>query len=89
MNGAKTVPLCNTEPTDAGILPPEYRNPYGGQSSSQAAQMIHQHQQQQQQMHQDNSQIGGTDKKQPHQWSTNPVEEWAKEQVRIKFRIVF
>ena len=21
------------------------------------------------------------DKKQPHQWSSNPVEEWAKEQV--------
>ena len=26
---------------------------------------------------------GAAEKKQPHQWSSNPVEEWAKEQVEL------
>ena len=71
------VVILVIEPSDAGVLPPEYRNPYGASSSAAAAQMIHQHQQQQQ------HESPPHEQKQPHQWSTNPVEEWAKEQVRI------
>lgn len=58
------------EPTDTGIIPPQFRKPHqvSPQQNNNAASN-----------HQPET---NGDKKQPHQWSSSPVEEWAKEQVR-------
>jgi len=59
--------LFFTEPTDAGIIPPQFRKPHQIPNVSTAA---------------NHAPIEtNNDKKQPHQWSSSPVEEWAKEQV--------
>ena len=100
-----------SEPSDTGIIPPEYRTPsfppppHQTSSSSSAAAAVaaslqqqqqqqlllsqQQQQLQQQQLHHHQQQLNSdsngssprTGEKKPHQWSTNPVEEWAKEQV--------
>ena len=66
------------EPTDTGIIPPEYRTSFHTtsltQASSIAANNAHS-------SLQSTSNENSTVDKKVHQWSTNPVEEWAKEQV--------
>ena len=70
-----------SEPTDAGIIPPEYRTSFPGpiinQVSSTSLSQPHSSLQSI-----NNSESSASDKK-AHQWSTNPVEEWAKEQVLL------
>merc|ERR1712129_495697 len=58
------------EPTDAGIIPPQFRKPHHVPSVSNTAAN-----------HIPVEPNSAPEKKQPHQWSSNPVEEWAKEQV--------
>ena len=60
------------EPTDAGIIPPQFRKPHHVPSNSNTAAN-----------HIPVESNSAPEKKQPHQWSSNPVEEWAKEQVKI------
>ena len=79
------------EPTDAGIIPPQFRKPsIQGQNNpvvpptpmmtSTASN------------HSSSPESQSTEKRLPHQWSSNPVEEWAKEQVRpvriLKFKML-
>ena len=72
------------EPTDAGIIPPQFRkpslpiNPSVVAQSSLASPLSN---------HALASELANSnnEKRLPHQWSSNPVEEWAKEQVRIFF----
>ena len=59
------------EPTDAGIIPPQFRKPHHVPSNSNTAAN-----------HIPVETNSAPEKKQPHQWSSNPVEEWAKEQVK-------
>ena len=59
------------EPTDAGIIPPQFRKPHHVPSVSNTAAN-----------HIPVEPNSAPEKKQPHQWSSNPVEEWAKEQVK-------
>ena len=59
-----------TEPTDAGIIPPQFRKPQQVPNMPSAANHTT--------LETNNA---APEKKQPHQWSSNPVEEWAKEQV--------
>ena len=60
-----------TEPTVAGIIPPQFRKPQQVPNvPSSAANHTP--------LETNNA---APEKKQPHQWSSNPVEEWAKEQV--------
>merc|ERR1711981_218727 len=63
----------------AGIIPPEYRTSFHSQNSNQAC-SPNLHQAQSSLQPSNNSDSASGDKK-LHQWSTNPVEEWAKEQV--------
>ena len=75
-----------SEPSDAGIIPPQFRKPQ---------QQPPLQQQQPQSLLASTSSVNhapvetnnstASDKKQPHQWSSNPVEEWAKEQVTYCF----
>ena len=67
-----------SEPTDAGIIPPEYRTSFPGATINQASSTSVS--QLQNSLQSINSESLSSDKK-SHQWSTNPVEEWAKEQV--------
>jgi len=67
------------EPTDAGIIPPEYRTFAGPNNQVSSTSLSQPHSSLQSS---NNSESSVSDKK-AHQWSTNPVEEWAKEQVRI------
>lgn len=65
-SGAAYQRQSSIEPSDAGIIPPQFRKPH--------------------QLHQPLPNVNHNSepnepKKQPHQWSSNPVEEWAKEQV--------
>ena len=74
------------EPTDAGIIPPEYRTSFHGQgANSQASSLTSTHgfQHSSLQGSSTNESFSGTNHndKKLHQWSTNPVEEWAKEQI--------
>ena len=64
------------EPTDAGVIPPEYKTSFANNSSSS----LESSPASQQHMRQDVPPPRPTEKK-PHEWTTNPVEEWAKEQV--------
>ena len=73
------VCFCIIEPTDAGIIPPEYRTSFHSQGPSQASSVTVTQAQSSLQCSTINDPSTG-DKK-LHQWSTNPVEEWAKEQV--------
>ena len=59
------------EPTDTGIIPPQFRKAHQVSPQQQSINAAPNHQ----------PETNG-DKKQPHQWSSSPVEEWAKEQVR-------
>lgn len=63
-----------TEPTDAGIIPPQYRKPHLLPNNHAPTEM--------------STSNGDSEKKQPHQWPSNPVEEWAKEQVMIVPRLM-
>ena len=67
------------EPTDAGIIPPEYRTSFHGQGSNQASSVTVT--QAQNSLQCSTITEPSTGDKKLHQWSTNPVEEWAKEQV--------
>ena len=58
--------LFFTEPTDAGIIPPQFRKPHQIPNVSTAA---------------NHAPLETNNDKKPHQWSSSPVEEWAKEQV--------
>jgi hypothetical protein len=60
------------EPTDAGIIPPQFRKPHHVPSVSNTAAN-----------HIPVETNSAPEKKMPHQWSSNPVEEWAKEQVKM------
>merc|ERR1712020_563739 len=70
------------EPTDAGIIPPEYRTSFPGQIPSQGPSVPSNHVHNSLQLSNNIGEISSSDKK-LHQWSTNPVEEWAKEQVFV------
>ena len=63
-----------SEPTDTGIIPPQFRKAHQVSPQQQNINAASNHQ----------PETNG-DKKQPHQWSSSPVEEWAKEQVRNLF----
>ena len=63
-----------SEPTDTGIIPPQFRKAHQVSPQQQSINAASNHQ----------PETNG-DKKQPHQWSSSPVEEWAKEQVRNIF----
>jgi len=75
----KAVNIANeSKPTDTGIIPPEYRTAFHTASLNQASSTTSNSVQHSlQSINSENS----TGEKKPHQWSTNPVEEWAKEQV--------
>merc|ERR1719273_1359327 len=60
----------SVEPTDTGIIPPQFRKAHQVSPQQQNINVASNHQ----------PETNG-DKKQPHQWSSSPVEEWAKEQV--------
>merc|ERR1711953_1182211 len=67
----KAVKMANeTKPTDTGIIPPQFRKAHQVSPQQQSINVASNHQ----------PETNG-DKKQPHQWSSSPVEEWAKEQV--------
>ena len=79
-----------TEPTDAGIIPPQFRKPsIQGQNNPvvPATPMMTSTASN----HSSSPESQSTEKRLPHQWSSNPVEEWAKEQVRpvriLEFKI--
>jgi len=76
---ASTVQPRLIEPTDAGIIPPEYRTSFHGQGSIQVTSTMVT--QAQSSLQSSNISDSSTSDKKLHQWSTNPVEEWAKEQV--------
>ena len=90
-----------TEPTDAGVVPPEYRtsfpsanNPHHVLQQQQQQQQQHppqqqQMQHQQQQLAQNGSSPPRPTEKKPHQFTNTPVEEWAKEQVGIMSLLAF
>merc|ERR1711981_237579 len=63
----------------AGIIPPEYRTSFHSQSSNQACSTNLN--QAQSSLQPSNISDSASGDKKLHQWSTNPVEEWAKEQV--------
>ena len=70
-----------SEPTDTGIIPPEYRTSFHTTSLTQASSTSANNTQSSlQPISNENS----TGDKKAHQWSTNPVEEWAKEQVNLR-----
>merc|ERR1711953_353220 len=60
----------SVEPTDTGIIPPQFRKAHQVSPQQQSINAASNHQ----------PETNG-DKKQPHQWSSSPVQEWAKEQV--------
>merc|ERR1712088_951710 len=64
----------------AGIIPPEYRTSFPGQIPSQGPSVPSNHVHNSLQLSNNIGESSSSDKK-LHQWSTNPVEEWAKEQV--------
>merc|ERR1712226_842467 len=64
---------------NAGIIPPEYRTSFHGQGSIQPTSSTVTHAQTT--LQSSNINESNTIDKKIHQWSTNPVEEWAKEQV--------
>merc|ERR1712062_152183 len=77
----KAVNIANeSKPTDAGIIPPEYRTSFPGQIPSQEPSVPSSHVHNSLQLSNNIGESSSSDKK-LHQWSTNPVEEWAKEQV--------
>ena len=86
---------CFAEPSDAGIIPPEYRTSFQPTNTTTTSAMTSQSvmMTSQQSTSSPPSRVppgtaGGQQEKnpampvkQPHQFSSNPVEEWAKEQV--------
>ena len=89
--------LSIAEPTDAGVVPPEYRtsfpsanNPHHVIQQQQQQQPPQQHQMQPQQQHvQNGSSPPRPTEKKPHQFTNTPVEEWAKEQVSVHTSTVY
>ena len=76
----KIVNFPILEPTDTGIIPPEYRTSFHTSNMTQASSTAVNNAQS---SLQSNSNENATGDKKVHQWSTNPVEEWAKEQVNF------
>ena len=78
------------EPTDAGVVPPEYRTSFPSANNPHHVVQQQQHQQQmvQPQQHaQNGSSPPRPTEKKPHQFTGTPVEEWAKEQVLATMRV--
>ena len=75
------------EPTDAGVVPPEYRTSFPSANNPHHVLQQQQQPQQQQMQQQQHAQNGSSPprptEKKPHQFTNTPVEEWAKEQVRV------
>ena len=76
------------EPTDAGIIPPEYRRSFQGASGLSRPQLPVQPQlpaSTEESLSSASSVSQSPPDKKFHQFSASPVEEWAKEQVGSKF----
>merc|ERR1711941_228116 len=63
--------------TDAGIIPPQFRKPSLQNSSVVSSSSVTSPSSN----HASDLANSNNEKRLPHQWSSNPVEEWAKEQV--------
>jgi len=73
----KAVKMANdNKPTDAGIIPPQFRKPSLQNSSVVSSSVTSPSSN-----HASDLANSNNEKRLPHQWSSNPVEEWAKEQV--------
>ena len=87
-----------SEPSDTGIIPPQFRKSFHGTTATTATSptmtnsnvpAVHQslppmtpHTNVANNSNSNSNESSpGDGKKAPHQWSSNPVEEWAKEQV--------
>ena len=64
--------LTFVEPSDAGIIPPEYRRSFQGAQAGSRPQPN---------LPDDSPSQAQSSEKKGHQFSQSPVEEWAKEQV--------